>query len=564
MRASLRRLFRIAHPPAGALSHPAPRLGFNRRFTLMMQHTWLVGIAAVLLCVGVGGIWYYYATLPAQLRFAVGPPNSEDVRVVQAMAAQLGRDHASVRLQVSVLDSARTAGAAIDNGQADAAVVRRDAGLPRNAQVVAILRKNVVVFVVPGAADSAKDDKAEGAKETKATKPGKKVAKAEADDEEEDSAKATKPAKASKGSKGGKPAKAAKADKDKAKPTAKDDGKNAVDKISALVGRRLGIVGRSPSNVELLKIIVRQYGIASDKVVLLTGDDVGKPNAPDKISVVQFDINNVGPQIRDSNVDAIMAVGPVSSQITADAIAAATRGKEPPTFLAIGAAEAIAERNPIYESTEIKAGAFGGSPPRPEESVDTIGVNHYIVVRRGLGEGVVADFTKHLFAIRQSLTAELPSAAKIEKPDTDKDAPVPVHPGASAYLDGELKSFFDRYNDLFYWGLMALSLFGSAFAGLLSYNKADDRVRRLAALERLLDIARAARKANTVQAISELEASLDAIQAEMIQEVEANTLDETAMMAFQVSFEQARTAISDRRAIVAGLARPPLAAVAPT
>ena len=81
-----------------------------------------------------------------------------------------------------------------------------------------------------------------------------------------------------------------------------------------------------------------------------------------------------------------MSVGPVGSPITADAIVAATRGKEPPTFLAIGAAEAIAERNPIYESTEIKAGAFGGSPPRPEESVDTIGVNHYIVARKTLAE----------------------------------------------------------------------------------------------------------------------------------------------------------------------------------
>ena len=32
-----------------------------------------------------------------------------------------------------------------------------------------------------------------------------------------------------------------------------------------------------------------------------------------------------------------------------------------------------------------------------------------------------------------------------------------VHPGAAAYLDGELKTFFDRYSDLLYWGLMAMS-----------------------------------------------------------------------------------------------------------
>ena len=59
------------------------------------------------------------------------------------------------------------------------------------------------------------------------------------------------------------------------------------------------------------------------------------------------------------------------------------------------------------KSGEIKAGAFGGSPQRPEESVETIEVHHFIVARKTLSEQVVADFTKHLFAIRQSLAAEM-------------------------------------------------------------------------------------------------------------------------------------------------------------
>ena len=35
-----------------------------------------------------------------------------------------------------------------------------------------------------------------------------------------------------------------------------------------------------------------------------------------------------------------------------------------------------------------------------------------------------------------------------------------------AYLDGNLQSFFDRYNDFLYWGLMLFSFFGSALAFL--------------------------------------------------------------------------------------------------
>jgi TRAP-type uncharacterized transport system substrate-binding protein len=516
MRALLQRLLRRPDPAsAGQQRRSGRRPSWKRRVNIMRQHTWLIVLAAALLCCGIGGVAYHIATMPEHLRIAVGPPNSEDTRVVQAIAAQFGRERSNIRLNITVLPGGtREAAAAIDSNKADLAVIRRDTGMPRDGQVVAILRKNVVAFIVPSEPD-----------------PAKPVAQ---------------PARRAKG----KPA---------PKPAAE---KKPVEKISDLVGKRLGVVGRSANNIDLLKAILRQYNIPSDKVAMLSTDDLAKPNAPDKISIVQYDPSNVATAIRESNVDAIMSVGPVSSLITADAIAAATRGKEQPTFLAIGAAEAIAERNPVYESTEIKAGAFGGSPPRPEESVETIGVNHYIVARRQLGEQTAADFTKHLFDIRQGLSAELPSAAKIEAPDTDKDAAVPVHPGAAAYIDGELKTFFDRYGDVLFWGLMLVSFLGSGITGLLSYTRADDRVRRLGALEKLLDIAKNARAAAAMPVIDGLQSELDAIQHQMIRDVEAKTLDETAMMAFTLSFEQARIAIADRRAALADQPRPPLQAVA--
>jgi TRAP-type uncharacterized transport system substrate-binding protein len=450
---------------------------------------------------------YLLLNQPTELTIAVGPPNSEDARVVQSIAAHLAREQANIRLQIKIVDDGPpAAAAAIDSGQADLAVVRRDSGMPKNGQAVAILRKNVVVFIVPSAAEAPKRGKGKAAT--------------------------------------------------KAKPAEK------IEKIEQMVGRRLGVIGRSPRNIELLKVILRQYNISGDQIVMLSSDDLAKPNAAGKISVVQFDPNNVSSAIRDSNVDVILSVGPVGSPITADAIAAATRGKEAPTFLAINAAEAIAAREPVYESGEIKAGAFGGSPQRPEESVDTIEVHHFIVARKTLSEQAAADFTKHLFAIRQTLAADVPSAAKIEKPDTDKDAAVPVHPGAAAYIDGDLKTFFDRYSDLLYWGLMAMSVLGSGFAGLLSYSKADDRVRKLHTLERLLEIAKAARSADSIKALDDLHTEIDTIQGDMIRDVEAGTLDETAMMAYAMSIERAQLTISDRRPAVQDLPPRPFAAVA--
>src|SRR3972149_885686 len=55
----------------------------------------------------------------------------------------------------------------------------------------------------------------------------------------------------------------------------------------------------------------------------------------------------------------------------------------------------------------------------------------------------------------------LPGAVAIESPSTDKDAPVLVHPGAAAYLGDNQKSFFDRYGDQIFYGLLIFPVIGS-------------------------------------------------------------------------------------------------------
>ena len=165
----------------------------------------------------------------------------------------------------------------------------------------------------------------------------------------------------------------------------------------------------------MLEAILQQYNIRADKIVVLAAGEESKPNAPDKVTVVQFDPNNVGSAIREAKIkaDAILSVGPVSSSITADAIAAATRGKEPPSFLEIDASEAIAERNPVYEATEIKAGAFGGSPPQPEETIETDRASITIWWRAGSWAKTWSRTSPSTCsALRQTLASEVPSTAE--------------------------------------------------------------------------------------------------------------------------------------------------------
>ena len=135
---------------------------------------------------------------------------------------------------------------------------------------------------------------------------------------------------------------------------------------------------------------------------------------PNKVEVVQFATGDAADAIRSQKADAYLAAGPVNSKITSEAIAASTRDGNAPTFLAIDSAEAIAQNHPMYEASEIPAGAFGGSPDRPEDEVKTISFSHHIVARKDLSETTVAAFTRQLFAIRQTVMSEFPLAANID------------------------------------------------------------------------------------------------------------------------------------------------------
>ena len=123
------------------------------------------------------------------------------------MTAHLARDRSSVRLRPIIKEGGtRDTVTAIDKGEADLAIVRRDIGMPKDGLTVAIWRKNVAVFIVPSQPEPAAA-KTRAARRAAAAAP--KLPK--------------------------------------------------IEKVENLVGRRLGVIGRSPSNIILLKAILLQY-----------------------------------------------------------------------------------------------------------------------------------------------------------------------------------------------------------------------------------------------------------------------------------------------------------------
>ncbi len=425
-----------------------------------------VVLAATLAIIGTLAGGYYFAARPVALRIAVGPANSDDLKVVQALAQGFAQARSQIHLRPIQTDGATASAQALAEGRADLAIIRGDLGVPKNAQAVATLRKNVAVLWVPPA--------------MKGKKAGPKITK-----------------------------------------------------ISQLSGRRVGVIGRTQANVDLLKVILQQYGVD-----------------PNKIEVVQFPTSEAADAIHSQKADAYLAAGPVNSRITTEAVAASTHNGRSPTFLGIDSAEAIAQNHPMYEASEIPAGAFGGAPDRPEEEVKTISFAHHIVARKDLSETTIAAFTRQLFAIRRTVMAEFPLAAKIETPDTDKDAFVPVHPGAAAFVDGEEKTFLDRYSDFIWWGLMALSAMGSIGAWFAGYLKKDERTNNSSLRERLLEMIAAARRSNSVDELDHMQSAADDILRDTLHCFEHGTIEEGALTSFNIALEQFHHAVADRKALL--------------
>ena len=165
----------------------------------------LLILAAGILLFGMAAASLYWFLQPTVLRIAVGPPNSEDQKLVKTLAQMFARERSPVRLTPITTEGAVESIALLAAKKADLAVARGDLNLPADAESVIILRKNVVVLWTPS----------------------------------------------------GLPAKGS-----KRQPAPK------IKSIDELAGRRVGVIGRTQANVTLLRVILTESGVNADKVAV--------------------------------------------------------------------------------------------------------------------------------------------------------------------------------------------------------------------------------------------------------------------------------------------------------
>lgn len=217
------------------------------------------------------------------------------------------------------------------------------------------------------------------------------------------------------------------------------------------------------------------------------------------------------------------------------------------TLNAIDAAKAITRKYPALSEETVTTGMLSAAPTLPEEDIETIGLQWLLVAQANLSTTTVSDLARIIYENKAELALDGGFASKIEPAATDKDAFIVAHPGATEYINDEIKSFVERYSDLMYVALAALGIIGSLFATI--YTKvtriAPEKASQLATA--ILDIGERMADAKSLDALDELQDELEAIIRRVVIGLRDGTISSDGLDTFKLGYEFVRDEIGMRR-----------------
>src|ERR1700752_2498844 len=117
-------------------------------------------------------------------------------------------------------------------------------------------------------------------------------------------------------------------------------------------------------------------------------------------------------------------------------------------------------------------------------------------------------------------------------------------------MNDSQQSFFDRYGDDIFYGMLIFPVFGSALAGLAGYLRRDTRTRRLRLLQRALDLVRKAHAAQNLEALEQIQIEADNLVIAIVHQGEREEFDETVRMSFAFALDQLRFVIAGSRTAI--------------
>jgi TRAP-type uncharacterized transport system substrate-binding protein len=217
------------------------------------------------------------------------------------------------------------------------------------------------------------------------------------------------------------------------------------------------------------------------------------------------------------------------------------------TLNAIDAAKALARKYPALSEETLTTGMLSSAPAIPDDDLTTLGLEWLLVAQSRLSTTTMSDLARLIYENKADLALSDGFASKIEPAVTDKDAFIAAHAGAAEYINDDTKSFIERYSDLMYFGLAALSVIGSIFAAI--YTKvtriAPEKASELATA--ILDIGERMEHAKCLDQLDELQDELEAILRGAVIGLRDGTISTDGLETFKLGYEFVRDEIGMRR-----------------
>jgi TRAP transporter TAXI family solute receptor len=308
-----------------------------------------------------------------------------------------------------------------------------------------------------------------------------------------------------------------------------------IEDMDGLKGKTVGVIA-GDTNRQVIAAVTKEYALESVKV-----------------NFKDLTLTEVPQAFQTRQIQALLVVMPLSEKyITMLREIFPRNAKAPLGLVPIESAGAIEAVSPPYKSYELPKGTLRGSPPVPDDDLTTLRVPFYLVANKNLSDDVVAGLAKSMMEARRDLAGEYPLLAQVTSPSTDKDAYVPIHPGAAAVFDGDEKTVFDKYGDQFFYGSMLLGTMMSILAAIWKFmtrdiGKPDERPSmRLYAL---------VGKINEVKSEAELatiEQQIDEILKDELEKCSAGKVEPGEMGAISLASQRLQYLMAQRRLTLNG------------
>ena len=308
-----------------------------------------------------------------------------------------------------------------------------------------------------------------------------------------------------------------------------------IEDMDGLKGKTVGVLA-GDTNRQVIAAVTKEYALESAKVNF---KDVTPTEVPQAFQTRQIQALLVVMPLSEKYIAMLREIFPRNAKASFGLV---------PIELA-GAIEAV---SPPYKSYELPKGTLRGSPPVPDDDLTTLRVPFYLVANKNVSDDVVTALTKAMMEARRDLVGEYPLLAQVMAPSTDKDAYVPIHPGAAAFFDGDEKTIFDRYGDQFFYGSMLLGTLMSVLAAIWKFmtrdiGKPDER-----SSMRLYALVGKINEVTSETDLAAIEQQIDEILKVELEKCSSGKLDAGEMDAINMASQRLQYLMAQRRLTLNG------------